>query len=1162
MAAVGVSLLLAISLASARDFFAPNEVWISISPAIYHSLTQQKDASIPYPTGIVALDELMVQYGVKALKPMTNHSRKALADLAFLNLGLDRFYLFRFDDPKKWIWDTNKLFDLANRMIFIPGIEKSAPVRGCTLDYTPSDWLASDSAGRNMWGLDSMHCKQAWDVQRGRPTVLAVSIDTGVDYNHPDLQGAFLVNSAEDIDGSGMPDSTNTNTIDEDGNGYADDVIGYNFVNHSYTEIGGATAANGEQYSRSNRPMDVFGHGTHTFGTLSARTDNDIGVPAASFNTKTLGVKAGFAFIYQNQITATLFFDDVTLALQYAVDMGARVVSMSFGATGIDVPFQTMCAYAYAHNVACFASAGNNGDTSVRYPAAFAHVMGVSATTTGNAKADFSSYGGWVKISAPGTGIWSTMVVNDYNPDPYVAWDGTSMSTPNVAAVAALVLSRNYNLTNDQLDTLLCATATNIDAQNPSYIGMLGAGLVNAQAAVNAIGPSIITELAPRAGEVWWHTQTKTIRWIAPDSIPNVRIELNRSYPSANWETLFASTPNDSQQTWVVSGDTTSFARIRILDAAHTNIGDTTRGNIFIFRPWVQLTAPNLGDTLREGVPASITWNSGGIDSVDIDFMRTYPSGTWERLITSLGNTGTWGWLSVLGPATSTGRIRVSKTRDTSYAGMSNGNLILITPGITVLTPANNDTTHIGSALHITYGSVGTRYINIDIKRDYPNGVWENIVTHGTANGVRDWIVTTPVASNCRIRVINNQDTTMGDTTHGSFTIIPSAITVNIPNGGEVWTQNVPYNIRWRRLGFSGTNIQLNTSYPSANWTTIASNRPGSDSSYLWTVNSTATTTARIRLVNTINANQSDTSDANFTIARPSMLVTFPAVQDTMFVGLPMNFTWQSLGILGSVQIAINRSYPVGQWEVLGTTLDTNHLYRWTPTAPISDSVRMRVRSVTDTTLFSISTGNSTLTNGYIHITAPNGSETWPVGSNQYLRWTSNMGGAVKIELNRSYPGSQWQTLYPNYDNTGSFQWTVVGNPGSTNRFRVSYTGASAVFADTCDGNFTIGVLNVLDHFSGVPNEFSIYPATPNPFNPETQFQIGLPQTSRLTVEVYNVVGQHIVTLANRVFAEGYHTFRWASIDANGKGVPTGIYFVRASSSTGWIGTQKLMLMK
>lgn len=292
---------------------------------------------------------------------------------------------------------------------------------------------------------------KAWDANTGDPNVVVAVLDTGVDRNHRDLQGNMWVNEAELHGGTG---------IDDDNNGYIDDVWGY---------------ATPRCCKRGN--MDDNGHGTHCAGIIAAAGNNGLDITGVCWNAKIMTVKC----LDEN---GNGDFADEWHAIKYAIATGADVISMSFGYYGFDEIIQDEIDYAYSQGVIVVAAAGNDNVDTEYYPAAYDHVISVAATNSKDQRASFSNYGNWVDIAAPGVDILSLRADGTSRGTVYDTYtttmSGTSMACPQVSGVIALMLSNQPELSIDQVTTWLLATADDISAKNPGYEGLLGSGRLNA----------------------------------------------------------------------------------------------------------------------------------------------------------------------------------------------------------------------------------------------------------------------------------------------------------------------------------------------------------------------------------------------------------------------------------------------------------------------------------------------------------------------------------------------------------------------------------------------------------------------------------------------------------------------------------------------------------
>lgn len=293
-------------------------------------------------------------------------------------------------------------------------------------------------------------------VTAGEGAVVAV-IDTGVDYTHDDLASNMWVNTVEY---NGKPG------VDDDGNGYIDDIHGVSTV--------GATKFH------SGNPMDDHGHGTHVAGIIAMTANNEKGGVGISYGSKIMAIKAG-------QATGIFADTDIAEAINYAVAMGADVINMSFGGTGRSFLVEEALSDAFSHCV-LVASAGNDGvptsDAPAQfiqkwdvYPAGFSYVLGVMATGKDGKLASFSNWdyinnGGSAEyeITAPGVDIWSTLPGNTY-----AMWDGTSMAAPIVAAAAALLRSA-YPDRELYSSRFIMGQLASASKKTTSYTDMLGGG--------------------------------------------------------------------------------------------------------------------------------------------------------------------------------------------------------------------------------------------------------------------------------------------------------------------------------------------------------------------------------------------------------------------------------------------------------------------------------------------------------------------------------------------------------------------------------------------------------------------------------------------------------------------------------------------------------------
>jgi subtilisin family serine protease len=287
-----------------------------------------------------------------------------------------------------------------------------------------ADRIPNDTFFPQLWGMlntgqtggtpgADIRATHAWDITTGASPVLVAIIDTGMDYTHPDLSANVWTNPGE-IPGNG---------IDDDGNGYVDDVHGYDFVN-----------GDGD-------PMDDNGHGTHVSGTIGAVGDNGIGVAGVCWSVRIMALKFLDSGGYGNT-------SDAILAVQYATQKGARVMNNSWGGGAYSEALRLAIQAASDSGIVFVAAAGNDGvdnDIYPHYPASYEVplVVAVASTDANDQLSYFSCYGATsVDLAAPGSDILSTTPNNTYS-----VYSGTSMATPHVTGALALMLSYHPSMT-------------------------------------------------------------------------------------------------------------------------------------------------------------------------------------------------------------------------------------------------------------------------------------------------------------------------------------------------------------------------------------------------------------------------------------------------------------------------------------------------------------------------------------------------------------------------------------------------------------------------------------------------------------------------------------------------------------------------------------------
>lgn len=364
-----------------------------------------------------------------------------------------------------------------------PDVEYAEPNYVVRALSTPDDPYFTQLWGLHNAGQDGgtagadIRATSAWDVSTGSRSVVVGVIDTGVDYNHPDLAANIFVNPYE-IAGNG---------VDDDANGFVDDVRGWDFVNND------------------NDPFDDAGHGTHVAGTIGAVGNNSIGVVGVSWTVTIVPIK----FLDASGAGTTA---DATAAVDYATSLGARITNNSWGGGGFSQALLDAILESGEAGSLFVAAAGNDGgntDLGPQYPSAYEapNIISVAATDRNDALAEFSNFGSTtVDLGAPGVDIQSTRPGASYGEA-----SGTSMAAPHVAGAAVLVLATAPDLNAAQVKQLLLGATDPV----PALAGItVTGGRLNAFRAIavpETIPPGGVSNLAVLSGTSY----SLTLGWTA-----------------------------------------------------------------------------------------------------------------------------------------------------------------------------------------------------------------------------------------------------------------------------------------------------------------------------------------------------------------------------------------------------------------------------------------------------------------------------------------------------------------------------------------------------------------------------------------------------------------------------------------------------------------------
>ncbi|UCB58736.1 MAG: S8 family serine peptidase [Thermoplasmatales archaeon] len=401
----------------------------------------------------LSIENLYDKYQINSIEKVFKNSENTI---------LDNIYLLKV--PK----DTD-LFSIIEDFTSHPDVEY-AETNGLsqTACLIPDDvdfdkqW-ALENTGQTGGKIDSdIDATDVWDIETGSSDIVIAVIDSGIDYNHPDFEDNIWNNEDE------IPD----NDIDDDENGFVDDIIGWDW------------------WYDDNDPLDDMGHGTPCAGIAGALGNNGIGGAGVCWNCKIMPLKIMNG-------TGWTYFIDIAKSIEYAADNGADVISMSLRIYSNKTYIHDAVNYAYEKGVVLVGGVGNENISDKAYPAAYNNVIAVAGTDHNDNRMVYycevcqqyhgSNFGPWVDVAAPALDIFSTMPtyhvwfndIYELEQNYDIMPGGTSFATPHVSGVAALMLSKNPSLSPDEVKSRIRKYVDPYDSAE--YIGT---GRINAHQAI------------------------------------------------------------------------------------------------------------------------------------------------------------------------------------------------------------------------------------------------------------------------------------------------------------------------------------------------------------------------------------------------------------------------------------------------------------------------------------------------------------------------------------------------------------------------------------------------------------------------------------------------------------------------------------------------------
>jgi len=417
-------------------------------------------------TGVNSLDSRLRNLGIREIKPRFNPKQRSNAALA-----LAMVYEISFDPAISPI-------AIINALAKDPHLDFAEPVFiHETLD-APDDPRYAECLN-----LPSVSAEAAWSIHKcgtNPDPVLIAIVDTGMRWEHADLAENVWHNLGEDFNSNGytmyhngtawVMDAGDINGLDDDGNGFIDDLIGWDFM----LDLDG---------NQANNPTDPGSHGTRVSGLAGARTNNTVGTASLSWNPKLMAISC-------SPPGATSSIYRGYEAIVYAAENGADIINCSWGSTSYSQAGQLAIDYAYSLGAIIVAAAGNSNNSIPIYPSAYQNVVATAALYNDGTRWSGSNYGGYVDLAAPCQSVVTTSGTGYSTINP-----ATSYASPVASAAMALVRSYHPGWTQEEVIQQLVASCDDIDHLNPGKENLLGEGKINAYSALTAVDPVLDQEL-------------------------------------------------------------------------------------------------------------------------------------------------------------------------------------------------------------------------------------------------------------------------------------------------------------------------------------------------------------------------------------------------------------------------------------------------------------------------------------------------------------------------------------------------------------------------------------------------------------------------------------------------------------------------------------------
>lgn len=634
-------------------------------------------------------------------------------------------------------------------------------------------------------------------------------------------------------------------------------------------------------------------------------------------------------------------------------------------------------------------------------------------------------------------------------------YDGDNTSAPLIGTYYGLNGPGTVVATNPQ-GALTFVWYSNLWNQLPGWV---------ASVSCVASGTQALNLNTPNGGESWIGNTNHNITWTS-QNVPFINLEYSID-SGLTWQSIATNLSNTGSYNWQVPLPASTHCFVKVTSANNPSVSDISNAQFEIqYVPvFIDLTAPNSAQSFLVGTSTYITWQSMFVTDVNIEY-STDAGSNWNTIVSNYSSIDGYNYYNWVIPNTPSNLclVRVTDATNSAVTDASQSAFYIVGPYLEVTAPNGGEVLDGGTYTYITWtGYINSSYVKLEYTTN--NGSSWNVIANSVYhyNGYSNsyyWFIANVNSSNCRFRVSQVSNPTITDVSNTTFTINANTANITIvqPNGGEVLTGGVTYQIHWNSSFVSGY-YRIQVSYTNgASWTTLASNISNSGY-YNWLVPNQSQSNCLIKVSDYNDTTVFDQSDASFSVAQttPSITNVNPNGAEVFTVGNYTPITWNSV-LVTNVDILFSSDGGV-TFTTIVSNLNNINYYNWLVPNVVSTNCIIKVKESGPGPLFDVSDAPFSIEIGTPSLTllSPNGGESFLQNTpNHIIKWVgTGIGNAIKLEYSTD-GGANWNVIISSFASANNIYYWFTPNITST-QCRVRVTSiTNPLLTDNSDGDFSI----------------------------------------------------------------------------------------------------------